>query len=129
MKKFISLLVLAGSFSALARTDYQKYVCQEYDYQTGAVLDRTVVLSPVSDDNTDWDEGEVVSYKLEIYEDQSAWEPEVEIEGLVTVEDVMFQFIGEDNEGREVSMMIYLDEMEESWLTIDGNKELQLNCR
>ena len=132
MKKLLTFALL--SVSAFAATTNQKYVCQEYIYGTEKILPRTVVLEQVgpSEDIYDADEDSEeygweskTPYSVTIYENGIKAYPYDRTKGFVLEADVMFEYKSEDG---KVGFSMYLDEMNESSLSIDGNKVNNFFC-
>lgn len=124
---FLSLL----SFGAIAG-DYDKIVCQQYDKETEKVLPATLILTKsgktLEGDFTDEDlqyEASKTPYTMTIAKEGfNSWEG-AEFKGYVLSEDVHFLFKSED---KSVSIMIYLDEMEDARLVINGKNAGTFFC-
>lgn len=112
MKKTIFAVLLFTSSMAFA--DGVKYVCTKYDRATDKLENMTVVLQQTG--AGELEEGAPMEFYLEVYEGLS-YAPEYSAKGTVETEDVMFDFESKDG---KITFHIYLDEMEESSLYING---------
>lgn len=118
MKALICGLVLLVSSAAFAEN--QKFVCVQYDRGTEQLINKTVVLQQTG--AGEFKEGIPMAFFLEIYEGQY---PVAAYKGVAETEDVMFNFTSNDG---KASFSMYLDEMNESSLTIDGNDHGDFMC-
>jgi hypothetical protein len=108
----MAAFVMLASAQAFAGS---KYVCNE---QGGK---KTIVLTG---ENESLKEGEKYSYTLELFE-KSEVMSDLRVEGTVETEDVMFSFTSNDG---KVSFMIFMDEMDQSHLTLNGKDAGQFTC-
>lgn len=103
----------------------RRWVCSEYSRSTREMLQRTVVLSQT--DPRALEEGEPSAFSLEIFEGTRGT-PSLSSEGKVVTEDVHLYY--ESTSGDQVvTFATYLDELEESSLTIDGEEAGDFVCR
>jgi hypothetical protein len=106
---------LAGSSAHAAGT---QYVCKEI---TGGNK-RTAVLT--QDGNQRIREGVEVPFHLEILPSGESV-PTLAVRGTVQTEDVMFTFKSQDE---SVTFGIYLDEMDQAYLSVRGKKDVRFDC-
>jgi len=99
----------------------EKFICSEYDPNTEALQQKTVVLTS----KTDLVEGKKLPFKMEVYEGASTF-PESTFEGTAKVSDVHFSFSAKTG---KTGFRMYLDEMNQSSLLISGKNEGQYICR
>ncbi len=127
MKNLFILFILLISFNSFS---FEKYVCQEYDRATKSMLNRTVILEKIgiASDHLD-DEGNYeatkIPYKLSFFKGIEPFS-ESEHKGIVLTEDVWFEFTSKD---KTITFTLYLDEWEEAYLTIKGQKTSYFVCR
>lgn len=121
MKKMILTALTLVSTAALA--DAQKYVCNEYDRATDALKQTTLVVMQTGEGTLI--EGESMPFVLEMYKGANVI-PDLTVDGVVLTEDVMFNFESND---KTVQFHLYLDEMNESSLTIEGKDVGSFICR
>ncbi len=114
MKSILGLLVLMTATSAFARV---QYVCQEQ----GNRAPRTMILTQISTGRIQ--EGVKYVFGLELRDSRTGTVLLAERVNVET-EDVMFSF---SNRQRTISGMIYLDELDQTWLEIGRNK-LRFDC-
>ncbi len=115
MKSIIGFLVLMTVTTAFAR---EQYVCQEKGNRTSP---RTMTLTQLSSGRVQ--EGVKHLFGLELRDRRTGtvlFAARVNVE----VEDVMFSF---SNRQGEVTGMIYLDELDQSWAEFGRNK-LRFDC-
>ena len=121
MKNFIrSLILLALTTPAMAA---EKYVCIEYSRSTDMLKQNVVVLTPAG--RGVLRDGGTLAYTLEAFKGADT-APVWEISGIVSQEDVSFGF--ESNDGK-TKFHIYLDELNESSLSISGHSRGSYICR
>ena len=108
----IALWSLAAPTVAVAA---EKYVCSRFDRTTGRLLQNTVALHPL--ESGDVIEGVPLKYAFELYDGPSVT-PSLRVEGTVVTEDVIFRFTSYDG---KVRFNIFLEELNESNLTLDGD--------
>ncbi len=121
MKTTILCLASLLSFSAFGA---EKYVCNQYNRENEKILQTTAVLTPAQEGEVQ--EGVPHPYRLALFNGANAVE-ELESEGVVMLEDVMFEFKSTD--AKKARFMLYLDEMEESSLSIAGEEKGDFICR
>lgn len=117
MKSLLALVVLASSISAFAG---EKYICKEIT-ENSWDSKKTMILTQVGD--IEVKEGVKYTFKLEVYEGNSS-KPVVAENVTVETEDVMFGF---NNKAKKISGMIYLDELDQTWLKV-GKNETRFDC-
>lgn len=120
MKAFLIATLMLGSLSALA---HEKYVCQEYNFTSGALKNSTVVLTQTGPGELT--EGKKMKFSFELFKKNSLLS-ELEAEGTVETEDVSFLFTSND---KKISFHIYLDEMNQSSLTVNKIDKGMFLCR
>ncbi len=115
MKTIFTLFIFMIATSAFARFQFN---CQEIGNRTAS---RTMDLTQVS--NGRLSEGVRHTFKLELRENRTR---QLLLSELVTVEveDVMFSF---SNRARGINGMIYLDEMDQTWLEL-GRTKIRFAC-
>jgi hypothetical protein len=125
MKALLATFALLLCFAPLAKasTDvisYSKFVCKQIDLKHGEAA-RTFVLKKIGD--VAINEGVEYKYQFLLFNgiDRA---PEIATVVKVTTEDVMFNF---ENKARGISGMIFLDEYDQTSLTIDG-QDLRFAC-
>jgi hypothetical protein len=111
MKTTLTIALLLISNQAFSG---EKYVCQEIDYDADQYKQRTVVLTQLNDKKIE--ENVAAPFMLELYEAVDVT-PDLVVKGDVLTEDVMFAFESKD---KSVRFQIYLDELDESTLTLKG---------
>lgn len=116
----IGLLCTTTSFAAGT-----KYICKEIEPAKANDLKRTVVLT--QKDNTQINEGVAKDFTLELFSTGEKT-PLLTATGLVLTEDVMFTFSTKEGGAKNVNFNIYLDELNESSLIIDGQKSIAFDC-
>ncbi len=132
----MKVLVLLAAVSGFVNSAYaapERMVCQEYERESGKLLNKTIVLTATGPSKDKHDEkGEYIAvetpYLISIYEGSSTY-TEQEFTGHVLSEDVNFDFESDDG---KIHFYTYLDEPAESGLVIqDGKKETRLDfvCR
>lgn len=121
MKSLMLSLIVSSVLSANALAA-EKLVCSEYSRRTSKLLQTTVVLVPSKDGELR--EGQKFPYRLELYKGAEVV-ADLEIDGAVLTEDVSFEFTSKD---KKVRFHVYMDEMNESGLTVDG-KTTSYICR
>ncbi|MES3036476.1 MAG: hypothetical protein V4736_01095 [Bdellovibrionota bacterium] len=112
----IAVSVLMSSF-ANANT---KYVCREIEGDKQTVVLTLDEKKPVLDIK----EGVKYKYTLALYR-TNTYSPDLEVKGTVETEDVMFDFTSND---KRVSFSIFMDEMDQSNLSIRGEESSQFVC-
>lgn len=117
MKSLLALIVLASSITAFAG---EKYICKEIT-ENSWDSKKTMILTQVG--NIDIKEGVKYNFTLEVYEGNSA-KAVVSEKVTVETEDVMFGF---ENKAKKISGMIYLDELDQTWLKV-GKTETRFDC-
>jgi|GEM_PF-1719770 len=118
-----ALIILSLIVSSISAFGAEKYVCNKYDRRTDKIEQSTVVLTPMQ--NGRIEEGVPMKYRLELYEGAST-SPKMDVEGVVLSEDVSFAFEAND---KKTSFHIYLDEMNESSLSLNSKKSGDYICR
>lgn len=118
MKNLILIMVALLSFNTFAK---DTYYCWETN-DAGLRTDRLVVLTQEGSERMQ--EGRSYSFKFDLYQEDSACFPDSEGVATVEVNDVM---VGFKVKGKRINGMMYLDEMHESWIKING-KETRLDC-
>ena len=73
----------------------EKYVCQQFDYQTKTLSGHTIVLTQTGKGILQ--EEVEMEFTLELFW-QTEWRPKLEVEGVVLTEDVMVTFKSNDGE-------------------------------
>lgn len=116
MKSLVISLLVLGSISVFSG-DYDKLVCQRYNYQSGKVLQSTIVLEKTGKALEGYHkvpelqyEAEKIPYRLTFYKNGPESFNGVDYEGYVYTEDVDFFFTTDNG---KVSFRLYLDEMNE----------------
>lgn len=117
MKTLLAVIVLSVSTSSFAGI---KYICKEITKNSWDNK-KTMILTQIG--NASVEEGVKYPFQLEVFESGNS---RAILSEKVTVEteDVMFGF---SNKAKKISGMIYLDELEETSLTV-GKKEYRFNC-
>lgn len=113
MKKLILTILLFASSNAFAGY-YDKIACSGYDSETG-VLNQFVLILEREGPNEIFD-GQVTPYHMSIY-NGIHFSPIHSVKGKVYSEDVYFGFTSDDE---RIKFELYLDEMEQGELTING---------
>jgi len=119
--KTAMILVLCSQGVAFAG---DRLVCNEYSRTTQNLKQTTVVLSPLND-GASVSDGDTEAYQLEIFKGISEV-PELSVPGIVSQEDVVFEFVSKD---KKTEFTVYLDEMTESSLTVKGKQIGNYICR
>lgn len=120
MKKIIIGWLIAFSVSSFAvKESGYHFVCQEYDFKTGEMLNKTLVLAPIGKGFTSAISSGLTHY-VEIYENLATFTDE-SFMGTIEKEDVVFDFNSKDG---KVNFTVFLDELEQSSLTViqDGKE-------
>ena len=113
----IALLISSLFLSLSVNAAGTKYICKERtDYQK-----QTLILTQISE--REIKEGVKERFVLEVFQG-SEKNPRLVTKGFVSTEDVMFSFKSDD---KNVSAMVYLDELEESYLS-EGSKTTHFDC-
>lgn len=118
-----SSLTLDGQHVADFVCHRADYVCADYDRSSDKVGETTVVLSNRGEGEVS--EGRPHPFAIDIYAGAETWNPR-SAEGTVETEDVYWAFTSSD---RKIGFNMYLDEMTESELTIDGHGRGDFVCR
>lgn len=119
-----NLLALAlSSLFSLSSFAVEKYVCVEYDRGTGKLKQQTVVLTSL--DKTPLKEGRPGKFLLELYQGAGTVEA-ISTEGRADLEDVQLNF---ESVNKKVNFTIFLDELNESSLSINGKDAGDFICR
>lgn len=100
-----------------------RWVCNEYDRDSNKLKQRTVILSQTDDQGLV--EGSALAFAFELYEGSDIGDS-MAVEGKVEHEDVNVNFTSADG---KVTFGIFLDEMNESSLTIEGEQGGDYVCR
>ncbi len=116
MKLIIAFLVLTASALSFAG---EKYICKEKKESWESK--KTFILTQIGDAQVK--EGVKYSFILEVFEGNSS-KPVMTEKVIVETEDVLFGF---KNTAKKISGMIYMDELEGSWLSIKG-KKIYFDC-
>ena len=121
----LAMFFIASSGSANETSNYQKMklVCNEYDRGTEKILQKTFVLIHL--DKKEVTDGANNRFVFEMYKGAKTY-PEFTASGTVETEDVYFFFQSDD---KKVEVSLYLDEMNETELGIDGKKVGDYICR
>ena len=124
-----TIVILMGLNLNAGVGNFGKYVCQEYDRTTEKLLQKTVVLVQAGQAVDKLDEnGHYIAmeapYLLEVYEGINFF-PIHSVRGTVISEDVNFHFTSEDG---TIGFSMYLDEMEESGLSVN-NQQSYYSCK
>lgn len=98
-------------------------VCHQYDRQSDALLQRTVVL--VNRDEKPIVEGEKIPFSLESWDGSEQFRAE-SVDGVVETEDVMFFFTSTDG---KTSFRHFMDEINEASMSIAGADAGDYICR
>ena len=124
MKILILFFLIASSFNLYANVnDEESYLC--YSDQ----IDKTVLLKQISDyeDYTQDDWEQTARYKISIQTTELAF-PDFVSEGKALNADVFFTYQADSlYGGQEVSFNMYLDELDESSLSI-GDRRFDYEC-
>ena len=119
------LTLLASTLIATSSFAGERYLCHQTDaestYEAQQYSPYKIVLTQVGHDKIQ--EGKFFPFYLEVYLDQT--KPIFETAVNMRNEDVMMKFT---NTAKKVSGMIYLDEMDQAYLTV-GNKKMHFDCR
>jgi hypothetical protein len=99
-----------------------RFVCREWDRTKETLKNRTVVLQQT--DKLGLTEGKKLAFDFELYEGANVV-AEKEAKGHAETEDVSFHFSSEDG---ALDFHIFLDEMDESGLSIDGKDAGDFVC-
>lgn len=119
-----AVLVIFGILIAAAvHAEPVKLVCQKYNRSSGHMLKQTVVLQQTGQGKLE--EGTPMKFQLEIFEGSESW-TDTSVSGLVETEDVMFKFTSDDG---KITFHVFMDELEESSLSIDGKDQGDYVCR
>jgi hypothetical protein len=118
------MLILGLSFalSFAVHADSLKYVCQKIG-AANKPGNTTVVVQQIEDGKLT--EGTPKRFSLETFKD-SMTSAELSTEGNVETEDVNFDYTSDDG---KVTFHIYLDELDQSALSIDGKDQGRFVCR
>lgn len=115
----LSPFALALVVSASAQAAGTQYICKELQGDET----RTVVLTQVGSRKIV--EGKKEPFVLELYKTGQKT-PLLVAEGTVETEDVMFNFTSAD---KRTVFGIYLDELDQSYLTLKGQKTSYFDCK
>ncbi len=111
---FVILLFSTVSFAG------EKYICKQITANSWD--DKvTMVLTQIGDEQIK--EGVSYKFKLELFSGRSAT-PKFSETVIVETEDVMFSFV---NKAKKVNGMIYLDELDQTWLYV-GQDKYDFDC-
>src|SRR5688572_18330166 len=104
------VLMLALSLTSSMAFAGEKFICQQTDGDRYSP--KKMILTQIG--TAEIREGKPYSFKLEVFEGRGS---EAKISETVTVEteDVMFGF---KNKVKKISGMIYLDELDQTWLKV-----------
>ncbi len=91
-----------------------RFVCRDYDRATDKVGQRTMLLEQTDDKGLT--EGEKLAFSFSLYQGAETY-PSRQADGIAETEDVAFSFSSKDG---KVGVHLYLDEMGETSLTLDG---------
>lgn len=116
MKLLIAAIVLMTSTLTFAG---EKYICKEKKESWESKT--SFILTQIGD--ADVKEGEKYAFHLEVFEGNNS-KPLLSEKVTVQTEDVMFGF---KNSAKKIYGMIYLDELDASYLTIKG-KTTHFDC-
>ncbi len=116
MKLLIAAIILISSTQTFAG---EKYICKEKKESWESKT--SFILTQIGDATLK--EGEKYSFQLEVFEGNSG-RPLLSEKVTVQTEDVMFGF---KNSAKKITGMIYLDELDASYLTIKG-KTTHFDC-
>lgn len=117
MKTLLAAMTLFISFQSIANT---KYICKEMTRNSWDEK-RTLILTQMGRGTIE--EGKKYSFMLEVYGRNTSKSILTE-KVVVETEDVMFGF---SNHTKQISGMIYLDELDQTWLRV-GRTEVRFNC-
>lgn len=117
MKSIFALIILTVSTFSFGGT---KYICKEITKNSWDNK-KTMILTQIG--HSSIEESVKYPFLLEVFESGNS-RPVLSEKVTVETEDVMFGF---SNKAKKISGMIYLDELEETYLTI-GKKEIRFNC-
>lgn len=112
----------ASEDEARAAKPRARWVCREYDRGTQAAKQRTVVIEQTDDQGLT--EGKKLGFSIDLYKGAENY-PELSAKGIAQTEDVSFNFKSSDG---KVGFNIYLDEMNESGLTLNGQDSGDFVC-
>lgn len=104
------------------------FVCRDYSRTTGLDGSSTVVLTQTQKGKVS-DGGPARAFRLDFYrqgDPRSDHMPTWKKSGHVSLEDVSMFFVSDD---KNVSFNIYLDELDESTLTLKGASKRDYHCR
>lgn len=121
MFKNILMISAVIALHAASSQAGEKFVCSEYDPNTEALQQKTVVLTS----KTDLVEGKKIPFTMEVFEGAST-SPESTFEGTAKVSDVVFSFSAKT---AKTGFRMYLDEMNQSSLQVSGKNEGSYICR
>lgn len=116
MKLLIAAIVLMSSTLTYAG---EKYICKEKKESWESKT--SFILTQIGDAKIT--EGDKFAFKLEVFEGNSS-KPVLSEKVIVETEDVMFGF---KNSAKKITGMIYMDELDASYLTIKG-KTTHFDC-
>ncbi len=120
MKILIFSLLLAIIAPAICPAyTLDKFVCVEYNFNSGSPLKHTIVLEKANVEST-WvntEDGAVSDFRLTQYENLKVYPHTLALNGQVLTKDVTFQFTSED---KFYQFNVYLDEQDQSILTTFG---------
>lgn len=105
-------------------TKNASWSCTDYDRESNKLGQKTVVLTQT--DGKGLVEGQELAFMMETYAGAQTFTDNGEVLGVVLTEDVQVQFSSEDG---AVKFGIFLDEMNESSLTLDGSTKSDFICR
>lgn len=129
MKTLLPILTFTlatAGFNQIAQASPQvgaHWVCNQFDRATEQLMQRTVVLTQT--DNQILSEGVEVAFELEQFVGAQVYTANP-IKGKATIEDVSFTFISTDG---SVEFHIYMDELNESSLHVNGRASGDFICR
>lgn len=114
-----SLLIVAFALLSLNALAGDKYICKQIGGDEYSP--KKMILTQVSDENMS--EGKFYAFKLEIFENNTS-KAIVSESVNVRIEDVMVKFT---NTAKKISGMIYLDELEASYVKV-GSTSYNFDC-
>lgn len=121
--EFGRIAVALGFFASGIASAGEKYVCVEFDRATGDLKNSTVVLQQTG--RGEIREGKPMGFSLEKFIGAEIVQ-DLGVQGTVLTEDVSFLFKSAD---QKVKFHIYLDEMDQSSLTVNGAARGDYICR